>query len=326
VAPDGRMVVADRAKSRFLVFSPEGRFLCSMGGKGEGPGLFKRWFGAYALDEAWFINQVDYWGGNRGVSVFDLEGRLKRFIRLNLQEPCGPQKIFIGKDGQMRLLLERVSPECRVADLRFSGARVSLCDLDPRGGVCDCGLSVPVFHDFSDLDGTAWPAIPFRVTLLSAWSVESGVLGWQKADEEELHFFSPSSGRSWKTANGFQRRRVGRQELRDWVSEHMVYPQYRPFEAIYRKLLRSGRTVEPFRPVVGRVLGDQGGGFYVVSTRNGEEPYRVCHVLPQGRVARSFLVRVLPSWIGTDKVYSLDYDEKEDVWVLVVVSRDTTPW
>ena len=45
----GNIYIADRSEYRILKFSPEGKFIKSMGKKGNGPGEFKRWFGEFAI-------------------------------------------------------------------------------------------------------------------------------------------------------------------------------------------------------------------------------------------------------------------------------------
>lgn len=67
VLPGGRIAVADAQAEEVRLFSPEGKFIRTFGGEGEGPGSLRGLQGIYVRDgELWVPEQ-----GNARVSVFD---------------------------------------------------------------------------------------------------------------------------------------------------------------------------------------------------------------------------------------------------------------
>lgn len=72
---DGRVVVADQMRKTIRVFSPEGEFLGSMGGDGEGPGEFRRVGDIVVLPG----DSIAAWDARlRRLTVFDSQGKSVR--------------------------------------------------------------------------------------------------------------------------------------------------------------------------------------------------------------------------------------------------------
>ena len=72
--PDGSVVVADRLSASLRYFSPEGRFIRSVGRKGEGPGEFDYLAALRRCGDSLHAQDI----GPRRITVFDLDGTLAR--------------------------------------------------------------------------------------------------------------------------------------------------------------------------------------------------------------------------------------------------------
>ena len=326
VAPDGTMVIADRHNYRFLVFSPEGHFLRSFGEQGEGPGQFKRWFGEFAMGPDNRIYQVDFWGGNRGISIFSLQGKLERFIRIGLEENFGPQRIFLDRRGGIRLAISRGMVRERKGDFQYAGSDVAFCAMDADGGVGREYFRVREYFDFSDTSGSGWPAIPYRVNLISAWWPERGIIAWQKADEGRIHLYSVSDSKTRSVPNGFLRRPLTAGHIRAWVKDRMQLRGFQIFEPAYRKLARQGATIETHLPVMDRLFFDTSGNLYAAAREEEKKHWTVQRFKKDFSLGRRFTVNHLPAWIGLRKVYSIFLDQGKDVNILCIQPRAGTPW
>ena len=326
VTPDGHMVVADRHNHRFLVFSPAGKFLHAFGEQGEGPGQFKRWFGEFTVGLGNRIYQVDFWGGNRGISVFSLQGKLERFIRIGLEENFGPQRIFLDRRGEIRLAVSRGMLRERKGGFQYAGAEVVFCALDGEGRITQEYFRGREYFDFSDASGRGWPAIPHRVNLISAWCPRREIIAWQKSDEDRVHLYSVPGGKTRSMPNGFTRRPLTAAHIRAWVKDRMQLRGYQTFEPVYRKLARQGASIETHLPVVDRLFFDAAGNLYAAARQEEEERWTVQCFRRDFALGRRLSVEHLPAWIGTQKVYFLIHDEDEDLYFLEIHPCDHTPW
>jgi len=85
--PDGNIYVYDSYDAFIKVYSPDGKFIRKIGGKGEGPGEIKRAdranFGFTHDGKSLFI--TEYFGGHQWISVLDIKGNFEKAIHLNFK-------------------------------------------------------------------------------------------------------------------------------------------------------------------------------------------------------------------------------------------------
>lgn len=322
VTDDGTIIIADRHHYRFLVFSPEGKFMRAFGEQGEGPGQFKRWFGEYAVGKDGLIYQVDFWGGNRGISVFSPQGGLQRFIRIALEENFGPQRIFLDQQGGIHLALSKDMVRERKGSFQYAGADVVFCALDKNGGIDREYFRAREYFDFSDATGRGWPAIPHRVNLISAWSPEREIIAWQKADENRVTLYSVKEGKTRSVDNGFKLRPLTAAHIRACIEERLQNRKFQTFEPMYRKLARHGATIETHLPVVDRLFFDASGNLYAAAREKESRLWTVQCFNRDFSLGRRLTVQHLPAWIGSKKIYYLVHDEEQDLVFLEIWNAD----
>jgi len=73
--PDGNIYISDSKDSFIKVYSPSGKYLYRIGGKGEGPGQMKR-MGAFGFDEdKKLLYFSEYFGGHSWITYMKLDGK-----------------------------------------------------------------------------------------------------------------------------------------------------------------------------------------------------------------------------------------------------------
>lgn len=80
--PDGNIYVYDLADAYIKVYSPEGKFLRRIGGKGQGPGEIQRPEGAsfgFTLDEKLFF--AEFIRGHPWITFMELSGEFSRVLK-----------------------------------------------------------------------------------------------------------------------------------------------------------------------------------------------------------------------------------------------------
>jgi hypothetical protein len=82
--PDGNIYAYDRKDAFIKVYSPKGKFLRKIGGKGEGPGEIKRIDGVnfgFTTDNNLFF--TEYFVGHPWITLMKLDGRFHKILKLN---------------------------------------------------------------------------------------------------------------------------------------------------------------------------------------------------------------------------------------------------
>lgn len=135
--PDGNIYIYDRHSAFIKVFSPDGRFLRKMGGKGEGPGEIKRNDGAsfnFTFDKK-RLYFTEYFGGHRWITFMELSGKFHRVLKLKSGKNLAISRSVQLKDGGF---LAEVSFSHEVEKKReyfLYRCPTALVTINPEGGI-----------------------------------------------------------------------------------------------------------------------------------------------------------------------------------------------
>ena len=98
--PDGNIYISDSRDSFIKVYSPTGKYLHKMGGKGEGPGQMKR-MGAFGFDD--IKNKLffsEYFGGHSWITYMKLDGKFDSVHELHIKKRFGLYTVFTLPEDQ----------------------------------------------------------------------------------------------------------------------------------------------------------------------------------------------------------------------------------
>ncbi|MFQ6037388.1 MAG: hypothetical protein ACE5LV_02100 [Candidatus Aminicenantales bacterium] len=88
--PEGRIYVYDQADAFIKVYSPEGRLLRKIGGKGQGPGEIQRAEGvSFGFTTEGKLFFTEYFAGHPWITVLETDGTLIRVIKPQVKEFFG---------------------------------------------------------------------------------------------------------------------------------------------------------------------------------------------------------------------------------------------
>jgi len=99
--PDGNIYVYDQLTAFLKVFSPEGRFLRKMGGKGQGPGEFQRIDGVsfgFTFDKKRLFF-TEFFGGHRWITFMELTGKFHNVLKLKMKRNYAISRAISLKEG-----------------------------------------------------------------------------------------------------------------------------------------------------------------------------------------------------------------------------------
>ena len=88
--PDGNIYVYDRSDAFIKVYSPEGKYLRRIGGKGQGPGEIQRADGArFRFTHDGKLYFTESFGGHRWITLMKLTGEYHNVIHIRINEVFG---------------------------------------------------------------------------------------------------------------------------------------------------------------------------------------------------------------------------------------------
>lgn len=99
--PDGNIYIYDPRTAFISVFSPEGRFMRKMGGKGQGPGEIQR---VTDLDfnftyDGKYLYFTEFFSGHRWITFMELSGKFHRVLKLKVDKNYAIVNSLQLKDG-----------------------------------------------------------------------------------------------------------------------------------------------------------------------------------------------------------------------------------
>lgn len=109
--PDGRTLVSNSGSGEIRVFDTSGRFVRSIGRRGNGPGEFGEFSSAQVVRAA-DGSLLAYDGGNLRVHHFDSSGTYRRTVRIE-STADGLRAFFVGLFGDGSWLTRALQPELR---------------------------------------------------------------------------------------------------------------------------------------------------------------------------------------------------------------------
>jgi hypothetical protein len=165
--PDGNIYVYDLADAFIKVYSPEGKFLRKIGGRGQGPGEIQRPDGVsfgFTSDEKLFF--TEFMGGHPWVTFMELSGEFHKVLKPEPKEFFGVNRaISLSDGGFLAHLSFRGRPEKR-KDYFFYSSPQELVILDSKGRIISRIKKTSYFTRISYFGDGADSPLPFRPVFL----------------------------------------------------------------------------------------------------------------------------------------------------------------
>jgi len=133
--PDKNIYIYDSHDAFIKVFSPEGKFLRKLGGKGEGPGQFKRSDAANFgfTPEGKSIYFTEYFQGHKWITFLDLKGKLEKTLKYDFPGNYGILRSYIHDKDITFLQRERSGKEIRKSDIYYAHYISELIIINSKG-------------------------------------------------------------------------------------------------------------------------------------------------------------------------------------------------
>lgn len=165
--PDGNIYVYDLADAFIKVYSPEGKFLRKIGGKGQGPGEIQRPEGVsfgFTLDEKLFF--TEFFGGHPWITFMELSGEFHKVLKPELKEFFGVNRAISLPDGSYLTQLSFIGRPEKRKDYFLHSSPMELVILNSEGRIISRIRKTNYFTRISYFDGGRDSPIPFTPAFL----------------------------------------------------------------------------------------------------------------------------------------------------------------
>lgn len=175
--PDGNIYVYDRSDAFIKVYSPEGRYLRRLGGKGQGPGEFQRADGAdFGFTHDGKLYFTESFGGHRWITLMTLSGEYLDVIHIGLNQVFGvANSAPLEEDGFLLELWLSPKPE-KEKDYFLYRYPQALVRINAGGEVVSEILKTNYFKTISSIGDGADQWLPFSPSFAWARLEENAVI------------------------------------------------------------------------------------------------------------------------------------------------------
>jgi hypothetical protein len=165
--PDGNIYAYDLADAYIKVYSPEGKFLRKIGGKGQGPGEIQRPEGVsfgFTLDGKLFF--TEFFGGHPWITFMELSGEFDRVLKPDLREFFGVNRAVSLQDGDFLSQFSFTGMPEKRKDYFLHSSPMELVILDSKGRIVSRIKKTSYFTRISYFDSGRDLGIPFTPRFL----------------------------------------------------------------------------------------------------------------------------------------------------------------
>ncbi len=320
---NGKIYISDKKSSTIKMFSPEGKFITAIGGKGEGPGQFKYWMGAFAISINGDISQVDFANGNGRITRFSHEGKLLESFPIKVKNRNGGSAIYCRPNGDYIVALVGNTITEKHNSLIYIGGSSSFRLISADGTPREIFHEANVFYDFSTDSHGPWPHIPYMNYIVSAYSQTMDILAFQQIAENRVTLFNLKTKKKTIISNGFKSKTISDEDIDLWLEEEKAdNPLFKTFLPYYNKFRKYGRDFFPNKPIVDRLFFNYRGDLYITFYDKKIKQYLVNKLNVKTWALTSLKVDRIPAFIGKDNVFFLIYNEEEESYTVEVKQHD----
>lgn len=160
--PDGNIYAYDRSDAFIKVYSPEGKYLRRMGGKGQGPGEIQRSDGAnFGFTPDGKLYFAEFYGGHKWITLMELSGEFQRALHPEINEVFGIINSSPLKNGSFLVELWLGSRPERIKDYFLYRFPQALVRIDAKGNIVSEIIRTNHFKTISSSGSGADQWLPF---------------------------------------------------------------------------------------------------------------------------------------------------------------------
>ncbi|MGE5340938.1 MAG: 6-bladed beta-propeller [Candidatus Omnitrophota bacterium] len=320
---NGNIYISDKQTHFIRVFSPEGKYLYSLGGKGEGPGEFKRWRGAYDIDLKGEICQIDFVNGNRRITRFLPDGKLIESFPVKDPKIAGATAIFKRPNGDYivnfwgGMILEHHS------SLNYMGTTDSISILDGKGGLKEMVHETKTFHSFSGNANGSWIEIPYLDMMVSAYSPTRDTLAFQRKTDDHVTILDLRRKKTIRIPNGFKISPLTKQDIDCWIEERKTLSSVFNVQLKdYQKFRSNGTNFITNKAIVDRLFFNNAGELFISHYNKIKKKYIVNKFSTGNKHLETKSLDKIPAYIGKSRIYYMIYNENDETYTIEVKSQD----
>jgi len=160
--PDGNIYAFDSSDSYIKVYSPEGKYLRRIGGRGQGPGEFQRADGAsFGFMPDGKLYFAEFIRGHRWITLMELSGEFYKVVTPEISNEFGINSAFPLKDGGFLVHVSYTSRPERKKDYFLYKSPDALVRINSNGKIISEIVKMEYFTMISSVGDGATSGLPF---------------------------------------------------------------------------------------------------------------------------------------------------------------------
>ena len=306
--PDKNIYIYDSQDAFIKVFSPEGKFLRKIGGKGEGPGQFKRSDAAdfgFTTDGR-SIYFTEFFRGHKWITFLDLKGKLKKTLKYDFPGNYGILRSFIHNEEMIFLQREKSGKEIRKGDIYYAHYISELIIMNGKGKETTTILTRENPDTISFIRRGGDTGIPFNPLFL--WGItKRGNILFTDGTENHLKLFN-QQGKLLKniTIPVAQPQPVTKKDLENWRKNRKEAfsrknrSWYKEFGSVIEKYTNSifkykpsilGMKITPAGNILLQSRTDKKDHFdYLLTDENGELLVKITSLFSKIIITENYII------------------------------------
>jgi len=275
--PDTNIYIYDSQDAFIKVFSPEGKLIRKIGGKGEGPGQFKRADGADFgfTPDGKQIYFTEFIRGHNWITYLNMEGELVKTVKYNIKGSYGILHAVPHRNGSIYLHKETYGKEILKSGIYYSIYSSEILTIDSSGSVKTTILKREHSDRISFIRGGGDMGIPFSRKFI--WVANGkGEIIFTDGTSSQLEVYDiKGSLKKTITVPVPEQEIVTKEDLAKWRKEKKAIfvgnkkAWYKRFGSVIEKYTRS---IFKFKPVIlGMSLTPSGNIFLKCRTKEKDK-------------------------------------------------------
>ena len=253
--PDKNIYIYDRLDAFIKVFSPQGKMIRKIGGKGEGPGQVKR---ADGLDFGFTpdgdkLYFTEYFTGHKWITFTNLQGILKGTLKYKIKGFFGVTEARIQDSDTIYMQVERLGKTERIKDVYYSYYLSEIVVIDKSGNQTSSVLKKEHPERISFIKRGGDKAIPFTPGFM--WAVtKNGNVIFTNGTGNELEVYNRAGKLKKRIIVPVpEPEKVTKEDIIQWrdsikeIYKNKNKSWYKRFGSVIEKYTRS---IFKFKPVI----------------------------------------------------------------------------
>ncbi len=324
--PDGNIYISDQKDYFIKVYSPTGKYMFRMGGKGEGPGQMKRMgsFGFYSDRKTLFF--TEYFMGHQWITNMKLNGKFDGVFKLDIKKRYGLSNTISLSDNKYISEINYAGDIKKKSDYFEYRYLKAVVIIDKNGRVKKDILKRKYIGSISMIDDGADITIPYIPKFL--WIKINDKIIFADGLSTKLKVFDLTGEKTGEILTPLSiPEKVTNEDLNIWRKEFKQFFSRRNkawFHRFGKAVDKYKKSIYEFKPNIREMSLSHGGNILIGEVpKSNKDKTNFWLLTPKGKVIKSFAMKARGIIITKSFIFFKSEDEDENTIVNCLIRKGT---